>query len=168
MNSNEIIGDNLFLKPDKFIAVKRKVEMYAWVEEKETRSKTNIGVSKIRETTYTYRKDWTESPESSDHFIYPGSHENPQKLLNSYTNKVTAATIRVYSFDPQSVTLSSFTKLSLNSKNVELSQGQFWQTILIYSFAKVIAVPLRIRKSVIYELAIAFCIRILKAQFLEI
>jgi uncharacterized membrane protein YuzA (DUF378 family) len=123
VNSDQIIGDNLFLKPDRFIAVERKVEMYAWVEKKEKRSKTNIGGSKTTETTYTYNKAWTERPESSGNFRYPEGHENPQKSLESYINKVTTAKIGVYSFDPQSVTLPNFTKLPLNSQNVELSRG---------------------------------------------
>jgi len=123
VSSNELIGDNLFLKPDKFIAVGRKVEMYAWIEERETHSKTKVGGSKIKETTYKYRKEWTEKPESSSNFRYPEGHENPQKSFDSYINKVTAATIGVYNFNPQSITLPEFTKLLLNSQNVELTQG---------------------------------------------
>src|SRR3989344_7236300 len=41
VNSDQIIGDNLFLNPDKFIAVEREVEIYSWIEKLESRSKTN-------------------------------------------------------------------------------------------------------------------------------
>jgi len=34
VTTDQTIGDDLFLKPDKFIAIERRVEMYAWVEEK--------------------------------------------------------------------------------------------------------------------------------------
>lgn len=121
VNSDQIIGDNLYLKPDRFIAVERKVEMYAWVEKSESRSKTNVDGSKTIVTTYTYSREWTERPESSSNFKHPEGHENPQKTLDSYTNKVTTATVGVYNFDPQSATLPNFSKLPLNSQNVILS-----------------------------------------------
>ena len=123
VNSNEVIGDNLFLKADKFIAAERKVETYAWVEHEETKSKTNIGGSETTETTYTYRKEWTEMPKSSESFRHPEGHENPQKSLDSYTNKATAATIGVYNFEPSSVILPDFAKVQLNEQNTILSQG---------------------------------------------
>lgn len=122
VNSDELIGDNLFLKPDKFIAVERKTEMYAWVEKKETRTRTDIGGAETTETTYSYHKSWTERPELSSNFKYPEGHENPPKPLDSYTKKATAATIGIYSFDPQRIDLPNFTKLPLNSQNVELNQ----------------------------------------------
>jgi len=121
VNSDQIIGDNLYLSPNRFIAVERKVEMFAWVEKKETRSKTNVGGSETTETTYTYSREWTERTESSNNFTHPESHENPQKILESSTNKATSATVGVYNFDPQSAAIPNFSKLPLNSQNVILS-----------------------------------------------
>src|SRR3990172_10839865 len=110
VNSDQIIGDNLYLSPNRFIAVERKVEMFAWVEKKETRSKTNVGGSETTETTYTYSREWTERTESSNNFTHPESHENPQKILESSTNKATSATVGVYNFDPQSAAIPNFSK----------------------------------------------------------
>lgn len=121
VNSDQIIGDNLFfggnsfLNPDKFIAVKRKVEMYSWVEKSESR---NSETTKI-----TYSKSWEENPKSSSDFKHPEGHENPQKSLESYTEKVTAATIGVYNFEPPNITLPNFSQLPLNPQNVTLSDG---------------------------------------------
>lgn len=123
VNSNQTIGDNLFLNPDKFIAVEREVEMYSWIEKSESHSKTNTGGSETTEITYTYSKGWEENPKSSSNFKHQEGHENPQKSLDNYTNKVTTATIGVYNFDPQSVTLPNFSQLPLNSQNVTLSDG---------------------------------------------
>lgn len=123
VNSDQTIGDNLFLNPDKFIAAEREVEMYSWIEKSESHSKTNTGGSETTETTYTYSKGWEENPKSSSNFKHPEGHENPQKSLDSYINKVTAATIGAYNFDPQSVTLPNFSQLPLNSQNVTLSEG---------------------------------------------
>lgn len=123
VNSDQIIGDNLFLKPGRFIAAERRVEMYAWVEKSESHKRTNIGGSETTETTYNYLREWTERPESSSNFKYPEGRGNPQKAFDSYTNKVTAATIGIYNFDSQSVTLPNFSQLPLNSQNVILSNG---------------------------------------------
>lgn len=123
VKSDQIIGDNLYLNPDKFVAAQRQVEMYSWIEKSESQNKTNIGGSETTETTYTYSKGWEEDPKSSSNFKHPEGHENLQKSLESFTNKVTTATVGVYSFNPQSVTLPSFSKLSLNSQNITLSNG---------------------------------------------
>ncbi|MHB8710372.1 MAG: TMEM43 family protein [Minisyncoccota bacterium] len=123
VNSNQSIGDNLFLNPGTFIAVNRKVEMYSWVEKTDTHTTTNAGGSETTQTIYTYSKDWQENPKSSSSFNQPSGHENPQKGLDSYTNKTTAATVGAYSFDPQSVALPDFSQLPLNSQNVTLSSG---------------------------------------------
>lgn len=122
-NSDQDIGDNLFLKPDTFIAVKREVEMYSWAEKTESHSKTNTDGSETTETTYTYSKGWEENPKSSSNFKRPEGHENPQKSLDSYTNRATAATIGAYNFDPQSITLPDFSQLPLNSQNITLSDS---------------------------------------------
>src|SRR6266550_2037838 len=109
VNSDQTIGDNLFLKPNKFITVERKVEMYSWTESSSTDE--NI-------TTYTYSKSWEENPQYSSDFKHPEGHENPQKSLDNSTNKVTAATLGAYTFDPQSVTLPNSSQLPLNSQDV--------------------------------------------------
>lgn len=123
INSHEVIGDNLFLQQGTFIAVERKVEMYAWKENQETKTKTNTGGSETSETTYTYRKEWMEHLESSSNFQHPEEHENPQKSLDSYTNKVADATIGIYHFNPTGVMLPDFEKIPLNTQNTIISQG---------------------------------------------
>ena len=123
INSNEIIGDNLFLQSSAFLALERRVEMYAWKEDQETKNKTNTGGSETSETTYTYRKEWMERPESSSNFRYPEEHENPQKSLESSTSKVVEATIGVYNFNPLTVMLPDFEKIPLNAQNTTLREG---------------------------------------------
>lgn len=123
VNSDGIIGDNLFLKPDKFMLVERRVEMYSWTEKKETYSKTNIGGSTTNETTYTYFMKWDENPGDSSKFKDQTEHQNPQKGLENVTNKVNTATIGAYGFNPQSAALPDAVRLSLNSQNIILSGG---------------------------------------------
>ncbi len=52
-SDGSIIGDELFLLPDKYIVVKRKVEMYSWVEEETRVTRLSYKDStKIEETIY--------------------------------------------------------------------------------------------------------------------
>lgn len=120
VKSDETIGDGLYLKPDTFIAVERKTEMYAWVEKSETKTTKNIGGSETKETTYTYTKEWTEDPKAATDFKYPEGHENPIKLVETSVKKVTAATIGDYGFDMTDVELPPYEQLALSEENVDL------------------------------------------------
>ena len=55
----------------------RSAEMYQWVEEKVTQTKTNTGGSQTTTTTYKYKKEWSDSLEDSDSFEHPEGHANP-------------------------------------------------------------------------------------------
>jgi hypothetical protein len=70
---------------DSLLRVKRTVEMYQWVEHKESHSRKNLGGSETTETTYTYRKEWTDHPVDSSHFREPGGHGNPAMAVRSAT-----------------------------------------------------------------------------------
>lgn len=122
-NSEETIGDNLFLNPDKFIAVERSVEMYAWEETSESKSTTNTGGSETTETTYKYDKIWTSNPQSSSNFQQVQGHENPAKTLDGDIVKAANATLGVYGVDMAKVELPPFEKLPLTDKNVVLKDG---------------------------------------------
>lgn len=65
------------------VRLERKVEQFAWIEDKSTRSKTNTGGSQDRTTDYTYRMDWTDSPESGAAFHVSDGHMNPPMPIRS-------------------------------------------------------------------------------------
>ena len=123
VRSDEQIGDGLFLNPGPYMALDRRVEMFAWVEEQKSQSKTNLGGSETTETTYTYTKEWAGSPRSSADFKYPQGHENPQKTLEDKTVTAADAAIGVYQFDPASIQLPAFARISLSEQNISLKQG---------------------------------------------
>lgn len=77
LTSPQLLSDDLFIKPGKYIALNRDVDMFAWVEHKETKTQKNNGGSETKITTYTYAKEWTASPEDSSSFRHPQSHQNP-------------------------------------------------------------------------------------------
>ena len=123
VGSPETIGDGMFLKPDTFLVVERKAEMYAWVEHESTQSRTNTGGSETTDTTYTYAKEWTDSSRPSSAFRHPEGHENFQPILNSAMNKVTQATIGAYRIDMPVVELPPLSPLQLTAQNTMLTQG---------------------------------------------
>ena len=63
IDSNEIIKDDLFIKPAKYLVIERISEMYSWKEDTGTTHKTNLGGTETSTTDYSYEKIWTDKPE---------------------------------------------------------------------------------------------------------
>ena len=121
LNVDASIGDSLFLKPDKFIAIRRKSEMYSWKERKRTETQTESDGSKAIKTIYNYDTEWTEEPMSLDPFRVMKDRDNPKKGIGNFTKTAQNATLGVYDFDVSSIKLP-FIGLNLNNQNVQLSQ----------------------------------------------
>ncbi len=148
LTSPQLLDDNLFLKPGKYIAIARDVDMFAWVEHKETKTQKNNGGSETKITTYTYRKEWTADPEDSSSFKHPQSHENPagsksggfhyiyssankrdgsyrlvEKSIADARHRVSDAQVGVYRLSVDKLDLPELTALTLNSQNTKLDQN---------------------------------------------
>ena len=76
---------NFGVGADNLLRLRRTVEMFQWVEHKESHSHKNLGGSETTETTYSYRKEWTDHPLDSGHFHEPGGHGNPAMPVRSAT-----------------------------------------------------------------------------------
>jgi len=76
----------------------RQSQIYQWVEEvrTETRTKTGGGTEQVK--TYTYDQEWSSSPVDSSRFKVPSGHQNPKEM--KYPSKT---------FTADSVTLGAFT-----------------------------------------------------------
>ena len=72
----DILADDEFGISVTAICLKRKVEMYQWIEDSHTTEKKNLGGSVTKTTTYTYSKDWSENAIDSSSFHEAG-HDNP-------------------------------------------------------------------------------------------
>lgn len=119
--SDELLGDDLYLKPGKYIALNREVEMFAWLESKETRRKRNVGGSETKTTTYSYQKSWVNNPQDSSRFKRPSGHENPPKIIEDLTRKVSSAKIGVYHINMASINLPAINdRVQLNRENLTL------------------------------------------------
>lgn len=121
--TDDILGDDLFLAPGQYVAVKRTVEMYSWVESSSTDTQENLGGSQTESTTYTYKQEWTENPQNSSNFAEPG-YSNPEKLYESVEVRAQTAKVGAYDLDIATVDLPSFTKIELTEDMVTLMEGE--------------------------------------------
>lgn len=122
LTTDQAISDGLYVKPSNFIALKRSVEVYAWVEKTSSTSKTNVGGSETTETTYNYVKEWVSNPTPSSQFEYPADHENPTKPLEDMDLRSTAANLGAYVIDIENIDLPAYQQLALTDTNTEFSE----------------------------------------------
>lgn len=122
VTSAETLGDDMFLKPGPYLRVVRNVEMYAWVEETEESSKTNLGGSETTTTTYNYVKKWTASPKSASDFEHPEGHENPGLTVEGDEYTVDKLSVGAYTIDG-AVALPAGDTLTLKDSMLSLSSG---------------------------------------------
>ncbi|MEN9251741.1 MAG: TMEM43 family protein [Thermostichales cyanobacterium HHBFW_bins_127] len=118
ITSTELVGDNAFLRPGAYIAVNRQVEMYAWEEQKKTRTREEFGGSETRETTYSYRKVWTDQPQDSSRFYARQQHYNPPMPLRSQLFRVNQAQVGNYVLNLANLNLETPTLIPLSSATI--------------------------------------------------
>ena len=76
----QMLRDPEFGVEAKAVKLKRVVEMFQWVEHKETKSKKKLGGSKETTTKYSYAKEWSDKPVDSSRFDTTKGHENPGRF----------------------------------------------------------------------------------------
>ena len=123
LETSELIGDPGYLKPGGYIALSREVEMFAWVEEKHTKTEKKTGGSEVTTTTYTYRQEWTDRPESHSSFKHPEGHENPPLTVEAKTFLASRANIGAYAVDPEGMSLPPKSPLELNPEKLDLPKN---------------------------------------------
>ena len=104
IQTDELIGDPPYLKAQPYIELRRVAEMYAWEE------------SGDDEDGYTYRKEWTTSPENSDNFDSPQGHHNPPMDVNGASFVADAAQIGRFDIEPREIIFGQV-------EEVDLSEG---------------------------------------------
>lgn len=59
------------------VRLERRVEMYQWVEDSESETRTKLGGGEETVTTYTYARQWSDDPVDSSEFKQAEGHYNP-------------------------------------------------------------------------------------------
>ncbi|WP_207456761.1 TMEM43 family protein [Azospirillum sp. SYSU D00513] len=82
------------------IRLDRRVEMYQWQEERETRTETTADGEEIEETTYHYFTDWSEQPIDSTAFRWEEGHVNPTTPYRSATLDARGSRVGAFAMEP--------------------------------------------------------------------
>jgi len=78
-DTQDVLADDEFGVSVRAISLDREVEMYQWIEDSKTSERKKLGGGVERTTTYTYRKDWSDSVIDSSGFKETG-HDNPAAM----------------------------------------------------------------------------------------
>ena len=74
--SNETLSDPM-ISVNNALNLKRDVEMYQWVEKKNTKKHNSFGGSTTEITNYSYQKMWDKEEHTSDNF-HMAEYQNPK------------------------------------------------------------------------------------------
>lgn len=122
LTTEELIGDYIFIKPDKYLLLKRTVEMFAWDEDVNTETKKNTGGSETTTKTYSYYTKWTSSPEKTSNFKKPENHFNPPKSIENYSIQANKGKMGIYTIDVKDLNLPPSRELELQPEFLMLDQ----------------------------------------------
>ncbi|MCS6915033.1 MAG: TMEM43 family protein [Myxococcales bacterium] len=121
LRADGTLDDPEFLRPGPWLRLERGVEMYAWIEHKQTKTDKKLGGGRRTETTYTYETDWTDAPQPSSSFRHPEGHENPSLPFQSKTFFAPVAFIGAYRFDPSKPGLPAGEPVELTPDKIKVS-----------------------------------------------
>ena len=79
--TDESLTDGIITIPNALV-LSRKVEMYQWKENQQTKTDTNLGGSSTKKTMYSYEKVWSEYPINSSNF-HKTLYVNPSFTIKS-------------------------------------------------------------------------------------
>ncbi len=94
--TEESLSDPEFGVELKALRLQRSVEMFQWVEHKETKTRDKIGGGKETITTYTYDRRWHDGRANSDSFEERNGHENPALRFAAHSAVTNHATLGAY------------------------------------------------------------------------
>ncbi|MBK1720148.1 TMEM43 family protein [Thiocystis violacea] len=132
--TEEVLSDPLFDLSLSAIKLRRQVEMYQWVEESRSTTTKNVGGSETTETTYDYRRNWSERWIDSSRFKHPADHANPPSMpYASETKQASRVKVGAFNLAPVFVTqINPFQALPITQKGrvpegFELHGGGYYQ-----------------------------------------
>ena len=67
------------------LRLRRRVETYEWVENKDTHRRNKLGGGEETVTTYKYRTEWVKRHQTSSKFNQPMGHHNPEPRYDNET-----------------------------------------------------------------------------------
>ncbi len=101
--TEEELVDTEFSLKRVALRLAREVEMYQWVEHKESKTRDKVGGGRETITTYTYNKRWESDRVESNSFHEKNGHENPPLRYHSNQLTTTKATLGSYRMSPSQI-----------------------------------------------------------------
>lgn len=95
----EPVLDSHFGVAAPVLQLRRKVEMYQWMERRHTETQANLGGSETQLTRHEYEPQWLEQGQDSSRFKEAATHANPAMTLQAATFNATGARLGAWQFD---------------------------------------------------------------------
>lgn len=115
LKTDQMLSDDQYLKPLNYLSLNRTVEVYAWVQNSDTKETKNKDGTVSKTTNYTYVKKWVSEPTKTSSFVKPDGHHNPEKYINDYSSKVPEATLGNYTVKLEGGNLPGASSITLNN-----------------------------------------------------
>ena len=124
-----VLARDQLIDPDFSVAMsaiklKRRVQMYQWIQTEKSNTVTNVGGGTTTTKSYTYHLDWTEAENDSRQYKEAVGHSNPAMPFKSQE------------FVARNVSLGDF---SLNGSQIERMSDYQPLTVPVISLPKVMA-----------------------------
>ena len=113
--SDEAVTDPEFEISKDALSLNRIVEMYQWVEDKDTKTRDKIGGGKETTTTYDYSKQWRQGRVNSSRFKHEAGHENPSMPMGSSRHSADNIHVGAFSLGDLSSEIEGGDPLTLDS-----------------------------------------------------
>lgn len=101
--------------PAQTVRLERKVEQFAWIEDKQTTTETKLGGGQEKTTQYTYHLDWTDAPASGAEFRISDGHMNPPMPITSRVVRQPEGVIGAFTVNEEISDLGGATPVLLNA-----------------------------------------------------
>jgi hypothetical protein len=99
--AQDVLRDPVLGVAETAIALVREVEMYQWREDSRTETRTTVGGSEERVTTYSYRPEWSSRHIDSSRFNQAGTHRNPAGFpIESETRRADNVALGAFRLNP--------------------------------------------------------------------
>lgn len=134
LQTDKVLSDADYGIAVQAVKLRRKVEMYQWVEHKHTRE-YDEGGRKRTETTFSYSTDWKDHVVGSNSFDNPSGHQNPNSMpVDSYTKEADFVRVGAFVLSKALIgKISDFQPLSLREvpygKAMYLHNGMFYHAM---------------------------------------
>ncbi len=119
------VSDPTFGVSATALHLERKAEMYQWTESTKTEKKKKLGGGEETITTYTYAKEWKESPVKSSSFKEPKGHTNPAAMpVSSEGWRASPVTLGAFTLNPSQVdSVGGEEKLAVSESMLKKSEA---------------------------------------------